>query len=107
MGIKLAEMVKADGVTHHAWLFHCPACDAVHQCDDRWSFNGDQERPTFGGSVLVHEGSPDRARCHSVVTDGRIAYCEDCSHSMKSQTVDLPDWDSRHTKDFKGVRGNP
>lgn len=32
--------------------------------------------------------------CHSFVTDGRIQYLSDCTHSLKNQTVDLPDWES-------------
>lgn len=31
--------------------------------------------------------------CHSFVTDGRIQYLGDCTHSLAGQTVDLPDWE--------------
>jgi len=34
------------------------------------------------------------ARCHSIVTDGKIAFLTDCFHTLAGQTVDLPDWDS-------------
>lgn len=99
MGVKVKETVKPDG-THYSWCWVCPACDAVHQCDDRWGFNGSRERPTFEGSVLVHAvtcGTPDnpfhQPRCHSFVKDGQVSYCSDCTHPMAGQTVDLPDWD--------------
>lgn len=102
MGRKLHECLRHDG-THYSWAFYCPACQSLHQCDDRWPFNGDQDRPTFVGSVLVHEVKPTpdsvpgyagRPRCHSFVTDGRISYCPDSTHAMAGQAVDLPDWDS-------------
>lgn len=32
--------------------------------------------------------------CHSFVTDGRIQYLGDCTHSLANQTVDLPDWEA-------------
>jgi len=30
--------------------------------------------------------------CHSFVTDGRIQFLGDCTHTLAGQTVDLPDW---------------
>jgi hypothetical protein len=96
MGVKVREGVKQDG-THYSWIWWCPACSEPHQCDERWTFNGDKERPTFRASVLVHEVDKEdyhRPRCHSYVTDGRIEYLGDCTHAMKGQTVDLPDTDS-------------
>lgn len=94
MGIKLHETIRPDG-SHYTWAFYCPGCKSLHQCDDRWGFNGDRERPTFEGSVLVHgEESISRPRCHSYVKDGRIQYLGDSTHALAGQTVDLPDWDS-------------
>lgn len=102
MGIKLHESVKADG-SHHGWCFYCPGCKGLHLCDERWTFNGDKEKPTFRASVLIYEVPPDqvdgasypgRPRCHSFVTDGRIEYLSDSTHELSGTTVDLPDWDS-------------
>jgi len=97
---KLCERVHADG-THAAWIFWCPACACAHQCDNRWGFNGDQDRPTFTASMLVEEitfGTPEeprhRSRCHSQVTDGQISYYIDSGHLLAGKTVDLPDWPS-------------
>jgi hypothetical protein len=52
--------------------------------------------------VLVIYNGPDAGRdgappavCHSFVTDGRIQLLGDCTHSMASQTVDLPPWETR------------
>ncbi len=98
--------------------FRCPGCDDFHQIRvGIWTFNGDLERPTFSPSVLVKSGhyadgwtGPDcwctyakkhpehaavsfRCRvCHSFVTDGRIQFLGDCTHSLAGQTVDLPEW---------------
>jgi Family of unknown function (DUF6527) len=93
MGVKLYETVKADG-SHYSWAFFCPACRSLHQCDSRWTFNGNTETPTFRASVLVHP-VPEIGRplCHSFVTDGKIAYLADCTHAFAGKTVDLPDWE--------------
>jgi hypothetical protein len=93
MGDKLHELVTAHG-QHYSWAFRCPACRAVHQCDNRWGFNGDKERPTFVGSVLVQAVEGNRPRCHSEVKGGKITYAGDCTHAMAGQTVDLPDWEA-------------
>ena len=117
VGVKVKELLApiepgATEMKHYAWCFVCPACNAVHQCDDRWSFNGNHEAPTFGPvmdaegkptscSILVNGGDatkgdlvhPTRPRCHSHVTDGRIIYCADCTHDKKGQTLEIPDWD--------------
>jgi hypothetical protein len=82
-----------------------------------WQFvNNDVEKPTFRASMLVKCGhfadgkSPKDcwlckrvaagerdfspcSLCHSFVTDGKIQFLNDCSHALKGQTVDLPDWD--------------
>lgn len=91
------------------WLFECPGCGCCHFANDTWTFNGDQEKPTFRPSILV-TGKRDITddeharimagekveisdkRCHSFVTDGRIEFLSDCTHELKGQTVDLPDW---------------
>lgn len=81
-----------------------------------WTFNNDIEKPTFRASMLVTSGhyiashkpgdscwctfNKEQAepsgfechRCHSMVTDGRIEFLDDCSHKLKGQTVDLPDF---------------
>ena len=88
----------------------------------RWGWNGNVEKPTFTPSVLVRtvrgEGLTDadweeydriatgpggteavlnhpkfRWVCHSFITDGRIQFLGDCTHSLAGQTVDLPSWD--------------
>lgn len=93
--------------------FHCPGCDDVHGVTIEegpvvWGWNGDLELPTFTPSVLVtgvqwnpadgfykpnHAVAPGEGIvCHSFVTDGRIQFLGDCTHTLAGQTVDLPDW---------------
>jgi hypothetical protein len=86
-------------------LFRCPGCECPHQVivgegsGPRWGYNGNPDAPTFTPSVLVTyngrdagiDGAPP-AVCHSFVTDGRIQFLSDCTHSLAGQTVDLPDY---------------
>jgi len=73
------------------WLIVCPACGNCHPLDERWTFNGDYDKPTFRASLLVNAGSvePSRPVCHSFITDGKIQYLSDCTHKLAGQTVEL------------------
>lgn len=82
------------------WGFHCPGCGYGHSFRvnadagrPQWTWNGSVEEPTFAPSLMVNRDFP-AARCHSIVTDGKIAFLTDCFHTLAGQTVDLPDWDS-------------
>lgn len=112
MRASLADNGNAPGRRVH---FRCPGCDNVHgvtvDVPTGWGWNGDLERPTFTPSILVHphqkfvdeelEGdallAPENLTmtpaCHSFVTDGRIQFLGDCTHTLAGQTVDLPPWD--------------
>ncbi len=86
--------VKASTIdgAHYAWLVKCPACDDIHMLTN-WTFNGDKDRPTFTPSLLVqYRNEGIEARCHSFITDGRVAYLSDCTHALAGQTVDLLEW---------------
>lgn len=81
-----------------------------------WQWNGDRDKPTFTPSVLVRTGhyagggtkgdegcwcnfeertgkksSFKCSVCHSFVTDGKIRFLGDCTHSLAGQTVELPE----------------
>jgi len=92
-------MVKPviDGAaTYRLLFFWCPGCDALHACRIRegeaqrpsWEWNGNLDLPTLSPSVLL---TGTEASCHSFVVNGQIQYCDDCSHLLKGQTVDLPE----------------
>lgn len=76
----------------------CPACGCLHIFDQRWTFNGDMNKPTFSPSMLVN-GTPDmqkyinehNPRCHSFVKDGMIQFLSDCTHNLAGQTIELPE----------------
>ena len=74
----------------------CPGCEGYHmftttpESQVRWSFNGDQEKPTFAPSLMCNRDYPE-SRCHSIVTNGKIQFLDDCYHSLKGQIIDLPD----------------
>lgn len=82
--------------THY--IFHCPACDETHSFitwrkdggRPIWKFNGDLYLPTFSPSLLYRY--PDKSvRCHLIMMDGRIKYCNDCPHDLAGQEVDMVD----------------
>ena len=98
--MKVKEVANTDG-SHHSWAVKCPGCGDYHCFDNRWSFNGNMEKPTFRDSMLSTSGpAEDRKRnvCHSYVTDGQIKFLDDCTHALKGQTIDLldidPNWNS-------------
>lgn len=77
---------------HVGWVFWCSGCEEVHQYDHRWTFNGDETKPTFSPSLLVRgedwsSGERVETRCHLFVTDGEICFLGDCTHKLKGQTV--------------------
>jgi len=75
---------------HRGYLIYCQGCGCHHAFDDRWTFNGDFEKPTFSPSMLVNKDDP-RTRCHSFVTDGKIQFLSDCFHDLAGQTLELED----------------
>ena len=80
------------------YVFHCPGCGCGHPFevnapDDKgWTWNGSMDKPTFTPSLLVN-GFDEKRRCHSFVTDGKIQFLNDCFHSLREQTVEIPNWD--------------
>lgn len=110
----------AEGGILHFWCPGCDGVHGIKiskDGKDGWTWNGDPNKPTFRPSVLVRRGhfserwkkgdpcsctynkehpeAPTRfgcMRCHSFVTDGRIQFLADCSHTLAGKTVDLPAW---------------
>jgi hypothetical protein len=90
------------GEGHEEYLFKCPGCKYDHRVivkwgstagktEPKWSFNGSFVAPTFNPSLLIREFDGDVAVrvCHSFIKDGRIQFLDDCTHSLKGQTVEL------------------
>lgn len=102
MAAARARALNVQGITYVE--FHCPACKRDHAITfPRWHWNGRLDRPTFHPSVKVEGGGI----CHFYVTDGKIQFGGDCTHALRSKTVDLPDWEEEEKpimaakKDFK------
>lgn len=53
-----------------------------------WTWNGSIDAPTLRPSVLT---SGRDFRCHSWINNGVAQFLEDCSHSLRGQTVPLDD----------------
>lgn len=77
--------------------FWCPGCKEIHFVDDRWTFNGDYDKPTITPSIKVTWFSgPEHTQhvCHSNITAGQIQMHADCTHELAGQTRELfaPEW---------------
>lgn len=86
--MKIHTMIRDE----HKHGFFCPACKYVHwfiNSKGGWIWNLDIEKPTITPSILTWTAN---SRCHSFITDGKIKFLNDCTHDMKGQTVDLPDF---------------
>lgn len=82
---KLVRTVSKSDVTK--WITFCPACQCCHVMrDGTWTFNGDYEKPTFGGSLAVTSEKP---YCHSTITDGLIFYHGDSKHQYAGKSVPM------------------
>ena len=102
-------------------LFRCPGCNHSHVItygpNGIWTYNENPDKPTFRPSVLytsqrlklhgaelsafMYERTLVEPKppieyvptvCHSFVTDGMIQFLDDCTHDLKGQTVELPDF---------------
>lgn len=88
------------------WAFYCPACLRAHTFyvagGVKWTFNGDQECPTFSPSLRIFTPKikgpvagtviPERTVCHLFLSRGFIRFCGDCPHEMAGRTVEMEDW---------------
>lgn len=90
------------GKARYQLWFWCPGCEEHHAIDERWTFNGDYNRPTFDPSFRTWndpdpraaEGSKFRTgwNCHSYIRDGQIQFLGDCTHKLAGKTVPIPPW---------------
>ena len=109
MSIQLSPKLRRieEGVIQH-W---CPACNGRHNfwvnptknpTGSSWMWDGNVDRPTFSPSMHIFvkpwtdeetgKTIPGKTICHYFVSEGRISYCSDSSHTLSGQTIDLPDF---------------
>lgn len=94
-GLYLRKTFRGDG-TQFGLKHKCPACEynhtiPVHQrvegeAHHVWTYNGNVESPTFHPSVNISATARDGTlimRCHYFVVNGKINFCDDCTHKMK------------------------
>jgi hypothetical protein len=81
------------------YAFFCPGCGDAHVFytlgQTVWSFNNNQENPTFTPSLLnTCPNHPDQKqrRCHLNLTEGKLQFHSDCTHDHAGKLVDLPEW---------------
>ena len=70
-------------------MFWCPGCECVHGVNDQWTFNGDDEKPTFSPSLKSTTGSK---LCHLFIREGQLQFLADSTHQYAGQTIDIPEW---------------
>lgn len=95
--MKLEKIINQDKSVY-GYEIYCPGCNQVHVVSVSgpvaWTFNNDQEKPTFQPSILVNRGQsvPGRPVCHSYIVDGNWQYLDDCTHHLANQTVEIPEF---------------
>ncbi len=88
---------RSPGSMRRTVIMWCPGCEDMHRIyvdgdQATWTWNGNEDVPTFSPSILVLHGDN---RCHSFVVDGVWQFLDDCTHSLAGQHVPmipLPDW---------------
>lgn len=92
---------KFDGGYSH-W---CPGCKEMHfihvekamKNGSQWTFNGDQDVPTFNPSVRIKipkewgGNSKSQECCHYFIRAGIISFCSDSTHELSGKAVNLPE----------------
>lgn len=104
---------------HYGYGHWCPGCKHFHpyfrikhtRTQDKgplWTFNGDEDNPTFGPSMLVYSGGFDRkmddgtvkqvprcTHCHYHLQAGKLNFCPDSPHELAAQSgILLPEIDT-------------
>lgn len=107
-----------DSGNHPDFMFFCPGCKCGHgvwttkknTVNAVWTFNGNMEKPTFTPSLKITQTThsppvtPENMDqwkvspwpqteityvCHSVITDGVINFCGDCSHELAGKSIPM------------------
>jgi hypothetical protein len=87
-------------------IFKCPGCGYNHRIrvkikgqallpEPVWSWNESCDTPTISPSINFQSVDAQGldVHCHTFVTDGKIQFLGDCTHALKGQTVEIPDWE--------------
>ena len=87
----MPKVMKVDEVwAKNGYMVYCPGCESHHVYDERWTYNGDDERPTFTPSYVIGNRG---FVCHSWLTDGQFRFLTDSTHELAGKTVPVEDID--------------
>jgi hypothetical protein len=92
---KLRKIDEAWARKKGGWMAYCPGCEEVHVYDERWTFTGTEDKPTFKPSYLTqapNHGKKNSRRCHSFLTDGVFHFLADCSHDLAGSYQELAEF---------------
>jgi hypothetical protein len=81
---------EASEATHVMLNMPGPIPTRIIPVQQRWTWNGDTEKPTLKPSILSR-CPPICECCHTFVTDGKAHFLSDCSHELAGQVLDLLD----------------
>lgn len=92
--MRVEKTIAEDGTEYRS--FDCPGCGNSKVLPitgpRAWGYNGNDDLPTFKPSILQRIFRDDSTKvCHSFVTDGKIQFLNDCTHSLAGKTVELPE----------------
>lgn len=86
----MEKLRKANGLHNDVqYLFYCTGCETVHGFNSTWKFNENMESPTVTPSLLTRGNNEI---CHLYITDGKLVYLSDCTHKLKGQTIEIPEF---------------
>lgn len=89
-------MAKIEVFQDGSIMFNCPGCGENHRIGipniGNWKWNGDINKPTITPSIHLRDSTNNyKTICHLFVTDGKIQFLNDSSHSLVGQTVKMED----------------
>lgn len=94
---------KIKSLINGGQIFFCPGCKKTHILnifpkETKWNFNDDYVVPTFYPDIKItikHYKDDDVIKetiCHFYIVDGYIQFLEDSNHTLRGETVELPNW---------------
>lgn len=76
------------------WKHYCPGCGHNHtfytEGNVVWDYNKNPDNPTVSPSIKHTWGDArSEQTCHYFIIDGKIHYCNDCTHGLSGEVVDM------------------
>lgn len=93
----MTKVIATDNGTEVHIRYECPGCKRQHSVPaNRWNWNKSLDKPTISPSVrhfipVCQHNKVEKTICHYFIREGMIIFCDDCEHSLKGTTHELPD----------------